>query len=161
MQCHHEASARCQVPAYAMQGTHTVAGLDDLRKRVKRQQDQFERAAQGQSPYVLLMHIGRKVVLPELELENLKRISDLTAIGELRQLQGLVIEGSMWTTQVVDSLAPLARLSCLRYLALPNLKAKDKTLSPLFSLSSLERFHAAQWWSEEEVSQLRRANPKL
>jgi hypothetical protein len=96
-----------------------------------------------------------------LELENVKRLSDLAAIGELRQLQGLAIEGSMWTTQVVDSLAPLAKLRSLRYLALANLKARDKTLRPLFSLSSLERFHAAQWWSHEEVSQLRSANPKL
>jgi len=96
-----------------------------------------------------------------LELENIKRLSDLTVIGDLHQLQGLVIEGSMWTTQVVDSLAPLAQLRSLRFLALPNLKARDKTLRPLFSLSSLERFHAAQWWSEEEMRQLRNANPKL
>ena len=67
----------------------------------------------------------------------------------------------MWNTQVVDSLAPLAQLRFLRFLALPNLKARDKTLRPLFSLSSLERFHAAQWWSEEELRQLRVANPKL
>jgi hypothetical protein len=116
----------------------------------------------GSSPQLTsIEHLRELRSLIWLELENIKRISDLTVIAELRQLQGLVIEGSMWTTQVVDSLAPLARLSCLRYLALPNLKAKDKTLSPLFSLSSLEQFHAAQWWSEEEVSQLRKANPKL
>jgi hypothetical protein len=96
-----------------------------------------------------------------LELENFKRVADFTVIGELRQLQGLEISGSMWTTQVVDSLAPLAGLHELRYLAMPNLKAKDKTLSPLFSLSSLEQFRAALWWREEELIQLRRANPKL
>jgi hypothetical protein len=96
-----------------------------------------------------------------LELENIKRISDLTVIGQLRQLLGLEISGSMWNTQVVDTLAPLAQLQGLRYLSLPNLKAKDKTLSPLFSLSSLEQFHAAKWWKEEDVRQLRSANPKL
>jgi hypothetical protein len=96
-----------------------------------------------------------------LELQNIKRLSDLTVIGDLQQLHGLAIEGSVWTTQVVDSLAPLAKLRSLRYLSLVNLKARDKTLRPLFSLSSLEGFHAAQWWSEEEVSQLRSANPKL
>jgi hypothetical protein len=96
-----------------------------------------------------------------LELENIKRVSDLTVVGELQQLQGLAIEGSMWTTLVVDSLAPLARLNCLRYLAIPNLKARDKTLCPLFSLSSLEHFHAARWWSDEEMRKLRKANPKL
>ena len=94
-------------------------------------------------------------------LENIKQISDVSVIGELSQLQGLAIEGSMWTTQVVDSLGPLACLRHLRYLALANLKARGKTLKPLFSLSSLERFHAAQWWSEEELSQVRSANAKL
>lgn len=96
-----------------------------------------------------------------LELENIKRVSDLTVIGDLQQLQGLAIQGSMWTPQVVDSLAPLARLRALRYLALPNLKTRDKTLSPLFSLTSLEQFRAAQWWSAEEMRQLRSANHKL
>ena len=96
-----------------------------------------------------------------LELENIKRVSDLTVIGELRRLQGLQISGSMWTTQIVDSLAPLARLQRLRHLSIPNLKAKDKTLSPLFSLSSLEKLHSALWWSEEEMRLLRKANPKL
>jgi hypothetical protein len=96
-----------------------------------------------------------------LELENIKQISDLTVIGEMKQLQGLEVGGSMWSTQMVDSLAPLARLDCLRHLSLPNLKARDKTLRPLFSLSSLEQFNAALWWSEKELNQLRHANPKL
>src|ERR1035437_1163840 len=116
----------------------------------------------GSSPQLSsIEHLRALKNLIWLELENIKRISDLTLIGELRHLQGLAVEGSMWTTQVVDSLAPVTLLRCLRHLALANLKAKDKTLSPLSSLSSLERFHAALWWSEEEVSQLRSTNPKL
>lgn len=113
----------------------------------------------GSSPQLTSIEPLRKLKnLMWLELENIRRISDVSVIGELSQLQGLAIEGSMWTTQVVDSLAPLACLRHLRYLALANLKARDKTLKPLLSLSSLERFHAAQWWSEEELSQLRSAN---
>ncbi len=96
-----------------------------------------------------------------LELENIKRVRDLTVVGELRHLQGLSISGSMWTCQVVDSLAPLARLQKLRHLALPNLKSRDKTLAPICSLSSLEHFHAAAWWSEAELTKVRAANPKL
>lgn len=56
--------------------------------------------------------------------------------------------------------ARLARLRCLRHLALRNLRARDKTLRPLFSLSSLERCNIAGG-VEEDVTQLRRANPKL
>jgi hypothetical protein len=96
-----------------------------------------------------------------LELENIKRLGDLAVIGSLHQLQGLGIEGSIWTTQVVDSLAPLAQLRSLRFLALTNLRARDKTLKPLLSLSSLEEFRVAQWWSEAELGQMRIANPRL
>lgn len=96
-----------------------------------------------------------------LELENIKRISDLTPIGEMRQLQGLAISGSVWTTQVVDTLEPIGLLQGLRYLSITNLRAKDKTLRPLFSLSSLEHFRAALWWSESELRHLYEANPKL
>jgi hypothetical protein len=67
----------------------------------------------------------------------------------------------MWTTQVVSTLAPIGGLHELRYLRLANLKTKDRALSPLFSLRLLERFHAAQWWSEDELRQLQSVNPKL
>ena len=96
-----------------------------------------------------------------LELENIKSLRNLTLVGELRQLEGLSIAGSMWGTQMVDSLAPLARLTNLRHLSLPNLKSRDKTLTPLCALSSLEHLHVAGWWSEAELTQVRRANPKL
>ena len=96
-----------------------------------------------------------------LELENIKRVSDMTVVAKLPQLQGLSLSGSMWATWAVDSLTPLRELRSLRHLALPNLKAKDNTLRPLFHLRSLEQFRAAKWWSKEEVDQLRRANPKL
>ncbi len=96
-----------------------------------------------------------------LELENIKLLHELSAIGELQQLQGLAVEGSMWTTHVVDSLAPLANLRALRYLALANLKARDNTLIPLFALSSLETLYLARWWKEAELNQLKAANPRL
>lgn len=96
-----------------------------------------------------------------LEVENIKRIQDLGVLGKLKQLQGLAIEGSIWTTQRVDSLAPLAQLRSLRHLSIANLRAKDKTLRPLFSLSSLELFCAANWWSDDELEELRRRNPKV
>lgn len=96
-----------------------------------------------------------------LELENIKRIADLAVIADLNSLEGLGISGSMWTEQVVESLAPIAKLRGLRHLSLINLRAKDKTLKTLLPLASLERFVAAMWWTEEEVRQLYDANPKL
>jgi hypothetical protein len=116
----------------------------------------------GSSPRITTIEPLRRLKnLIWLELENIKRISDFSVIGYMRQLQGLQIGGSMWGTQIVDSLAPLGQLRELRHLSIENLKAKDRTLKPLFSLSTLEQFHAARWWSEAELAQLRKANPKL
>ena len=96
-----------------------------------------------------------------LELENIKRITNFELIAELQSLQGLELSGSMWTAQVVDSLAPIGRLKSLRHLYLLNLRAKDKTLKTLLPLKTLERFLSATWWTEDEVRQLYDANPKL
>jgi hypothetical protein len=38
-----------------------------------------------------------------LEIDNLKKITDISAISKLSRLRGLSLEGSMWTTQIVDS----------------------------------------------------------
>ncbi|HVU09141.1 MAG TPA: hypothetical protein VHG89_11425 [Verrucomicrobiae bacterium] len=116
----------------------------------------------GSSPQILKIDSLKNLKnLVWLELENIKKVSNLTVIGEMTQLQGLELGGSMWSRQIVDSLAPLANLKSLRYLSLPNLKAKDKTLSHLFTLSSLEQFNAAIWWDKNEIKQLRMRNPKL
>jgi Leucine-rich repeat (LRR) protein len=96
-----------------------------------------------------------------LELENIKRISDLAPLSALQALQGLAVEGSMWSTQRVESLAPLGQLRELRYLNLANLRARDKTLSALYSLSALQTLRVANWWREEELRELRRRNPTL
>ncbi len=96
-----------------------------------------------------------------LELENLKKITRLDPIAALTQLEGLKVEGSMETTQVVDTLAPLSRLTGLRYLFLANLKVRDRTLQPLTSLVALESFHSAWWYPDEEFRMLREALPKL
>jgi hypothetical protein len=96
-----------------------------------------------------------------LGLENIKRITDLGPIGGLGRLQGLAVEGSTWSTQYVDTLAPIGRLTELRYLSLANLEARDNTIRPLFTLRKLQRFHAATWWDEAEREELLRLNPEL
>lgn len=102
--------------------------------------------------------------LQELEwlgLENLTRIDDLSPVEDLRSLRGLLIEGSMWATQRVRTLEPIGRLSRLQYLSIANLRAADETLRPLFSLRNLQSFHAAKWWDDKEIEELRRLNPAL
>jgi hypothetical protein len=94
-------------------------------------------------------------------LENIKRISDLDPIGDLRGLEELAVEGSTWTTQYVETLSPIGRLLELRYLSLINLRARDGTLRPLYTLRKLRRFRAAAWWDEAELQELRKLNDQL
>lgn len=89
-----------------------------------------------------------------LEVENFKKIHDISDVGKLHNLQGLAIEGSMWGTQVVEALEPLSRLRQLRHLSIANLRARDKTLAPLFDLPQLQHFHSALWWDEKERAHL-------
>jgi len=96
-----------------------------------------------------------------LGLENLKHISAIDPIGTPTQLEGLTLEGSMWNTWKVRTLAPLSSLHNLRYLSLAGLRANDRTLAPLFALRSLERFVAGTWWDDEELREIHRRNPRL
>jgi Leucine-rich repeat (LRR) protein len=96
-----------------------------------------------------------------LELENIKKIQDISPIGQCTQLLGLGIDGSMWTTQKIKSLNPIGNLSELKYLRITNLRSADKTLKPLYRLHNLQRLHAATWWNQVEIEELKRNNPKL
>ncbi len=96
-----------------------------------------------------------------LGLENLKLITSLDPLRNLKELVGLAVEGSMWSTQHVDSLRPIGDLVELRFLSLVNLRSRDKTLEPLFRLNKLEALQAATWWNEAELEELRRRNPGL
>jgi len=96
-----------------------------------------------------------------LGLENLKRIRTIEPVGSLTRLEGLVLQGSMWTTWKVKTLTPLSALENLRYLSLANLRSHDKTLAPLFALRRLETFIRAAWWDEGELQEIRKRNPRL
>lgn len=99
--------------------------------------------------------------LESLGLENINKIRDMGPIGGLTRLKGLAMEGSTWTAQLVETLEPIGRLTELRYLSLANLRARDRSLRPLFSLRKLQRFLAATWWDESEREELRRLNPEM
>ena len=105
--------------------------------------------------------LGNKRDLVWLEIDNFKKISDISALSKLSQLRGLSLEGSMWTTQIVDSLAPIGQLTNLEFLSIANLRAKDKTLAPLFNLKKLKTLHTAKWWPKSEISILKKEMPGL
>ena len=105
--------------------------------------------------------IGRARHLLWLELENAKLIRDLGPIAHLTKLKGLAIRGSMWRTQVVESLSPLGGLADLRYLGIENLRSRDGSLRPLFALRELRHFAHALWWPADELATIRSHNPGL
>ncbi len=96
-----------------------------------------------------------------LEIDNLKKITDISPLSKLSRLIGLSLEGSMWTTQIVDSLTPIGQLTNLEFLSIANLKAKNKTLMPLLNLKKLKTLHLAKWWPKSEISTLKGELPAL
>jgi Leucine-rich repeat (LRR) protein len=72
-----------------------------------------------------------------LELENFKKISDFDIVGSLSDLEGLGVEGSIWTTQKINSACFLSMLTKLKYLKLTNTKMVDKNFNPLLALREL------------------------
>jgi Leucine-rich repeat (LRR) protein len=95
-----------------------------------------------------------------LGLENLAKIRHLDPVATLPNLQGLSLEGSMWSSWEVETLAPVGALTSLRYLSLANLRATDRTLTPLYPLQNLETLITAEWWDAGELAGLRRRNPR-
>ena len=126
-----------------------------------------------EAPQLKALHIGSSPGIEDVErfaeldnlvvlgLENVKQLKDLRVIAELTQLQGLAIEGSLWTTYIVESLAPLTALQNLKYLFLTNLRSLDRTLKPLAALKSLETLRTAWWWPRSEFRMLRESLPNL
>jgi len=102
--------------------------------------------------------------IPDLKwlgLGHIKKIRDLNVLGQLTQLEGLTVAGSVYSTQTVRSLAPLHLLQELRFLSLVNLRAENLGLQPLLGLNKLEDLIIAYWWAKEEVDALCLANPRL
>lgn len=135
----------------AIKSIDSIQGLKDLRYL------NFGGSSQVES----IDCLGDMKDLVWLEIDNLKKITDISPISKLSRLRGLSLEGSMWTTQIVDSLAPIGQLTNLEYLSIANLKAKNKTLMPLFNLMKLKTLHLAKWWPKGEISTLKRELPGL
>jgi hypothetical protein len=78
----------------------------------------------------------------------------------LTGLEGLGLDGSIWTAQKIDTLKPLAPLKNLKYLTLTNTRLKDKSFDPILKLTELVRFESSWNYPEGEFQKLK-ALPKL
>ena len=96
-----------------------------------------------------------------LEFENIKSISDIEPLSSLTNLKALCLNGSMWTTQKLDTLSPIKSLINLERLSLVNTRVIDKSLEPLHNLPNLKGVDLAEWWPDEQISALQQANSRL
>jgi hypothetical protein len=108
-----------------------------------------------------LAWLSKLSLLESLALEHFKLITDFSEIAMLSGLKVLGIEGSMWTTQRVESFRPVAALSSLEALFLTNCRPKSDGLDPLHLLVHLRYLEIAAFYTEQQFLALRAAIPKL
>jgi Leucine-rich repeat (LRR) protein len=104
--------------------------------------------------------LGESDSLVTLDLQQLNKISDFSIISKLTSLEGLGIDGSVWTAQKIDTLEPLANLRNLKYLTLINTRLKGKSFDPILNLTELVRFDSSWNYPEAEFEKLK-SLPKL
>ncbi len=102
--------------------------------------------------------------LPKLErlfIENAKHLSGLEFLAQAHHLRSIGIEGSMWTAQKVDSLAPLAGLAQLEALFMVSVRLRDKVLSHLAACPNLKILQCARFAPKVRFEELRALMPDL
>lgn len=98
--------------------------------------------------------------LTTLDLEQLNKVADFDDLAGMATLNGLGVDGSIWTAQKINSLRPFGQLTSLKYLTLTNTRAKDKSFDPIQNLRELVRFNSSWNYPKVEFEKLR-ALPKL
>jgi hypothetical protein len=90
-----------------------------------------------------------------LELEKINKIPDFSPIFNLTQLNGLGLDGGMWTAQKIDSLKSIEKLEGLFYLTLTNTRIIDKSFDPIKLLKNLIRFNSSWNYPKSEFAKLK------
>jgi len=106
-----------------------------------------------------LEQLGEFTKLRGLGIENFKNVHDVKPLAKLTDLRQLSVEGSIWTRMKIDSLAPIANLENLEFLALSSLKVADESLAPLTNLRNLKRLVVANYYPFEEFARLAASLP--
>jgi len=99
--------------------------------------------------------LGEMKSLITLETEQLNNIIDFSVIGKLTQLEGLGIDGSIWTAQKIENIEFISSLQQLKYLTLTNTQMKQKSFDTLLKLQNLERFNCSWNYPEKEFEKLK------
>ena len=102
--------------------------------------------------------------LPNLEglyIENAKHLHALDFLGGLQHIKRLGVEGGMYKSQRLASLAPLAKLKGLEELYMSSVSLDDKALSYLTRLPRLKVLRCARFAPKSEFDSLRSCMPHL
>ena len=102
--------------------------------------------------------------LPNLEglyIENAKHLHALDVLGGLQHIRRLGVEGGMYNSQRLASLAPLAKLKGLEELYMSSVSLDDKVLSYLIDLPRLKVLRCARFAPKSEFDNLRNYMPHL
>lgn len=102
--------------------------------------------------------------LPPLEaflIEHFKLVRDLSPLTALRSVRAIGIEGSMWTTQKVNTFLPLTELSKLEAVFIANCRAEQDSLKPFHVLRQLNILQAPGFYPDADFLALRSALPQL
>jgi len=93
--------------------------------------------------------------LQTLKLEHFKKVTDFSPISELTKLQGLQINGDMYTAQIIENFDFLNSLSELKYLTFIKSRAKNKNFDSISKLSNLEMIQSSANYPKTEFQKLR------
>jgi hypothetical protein len=99
--------------------------------------------------------------LDSLLLENLRLVTDISDVQALQSVNALGIEGSMWTTQRVNSFQPIAQLPRVEAFFLTGCRPIADGLQPLFHLHRLRYLEIAGRFPDADFLALRNALPQL
>ena len=99
--------------------------------------------------------------LRTLIITNAKKMFDLEWLSSALSLQVLGIEGGMWSTMTIPTLAPLAGLPSLEAFLGTSTRLTDKTLMPLSECPRLKFIGIARVAPYNEFERLHQARPDI
>jgi len=99
--------------------------------------------------------------LKRLFVENAKHLHSLEFLAAANHLSAIGVEGSLWTNQNLDCLAPLSNLVQLEGLFLTSVVLREKSLWCLSQIPRLRVLECARFAPRSEFELLRRLKPDL